>query len=345
MSPRLSVIVPAFNMENYLHKCLQSLVGISEGLRCFLEIIVVNDGSNDCTLEIANSFSNQFQGIIKVVNKGNGHYGSCINAALRAARGRFVKVLDADDTFDSKGLEILLRKIGEIEANDVDMLLSAYVCVDGEDAITQIRRFNFAEDRVHELAKLKPEFEWLAMHAVAYKTENLLRIGYRQTEGIAYTDQEWMFLPMTTVQKFAYCDSVVYKYLIGREGQSVMAAAAKKFADHMKEMTALIERFEGCKTDEMHKKYLEIRLRHFVSLTFNILIQDMPILESLCKFDKFVALAERNPFVWDSANGFSYSNTLHFHPFRFMRRHKIMRLPYLLIFRLYIYLSKLRFGK
>ena len=59
------------------------------------------------------------------------------------------------------------------------------------------------------------------MHAVAYRLENLKKLGYVQTEGISYTDQQWIFLPMITVKTIAYFDEYVYKYLVGRAGQTM----------------------------------------------------------------------------------------------------------------------------
>ena len=61
------------------------------------------------------------------------------------------------------------------------------------------------------------------MHSVTYKRKNLIDIGYKQTEGISYTDAQWVFLPMSTVKTFYYCPYMLYNYLIGREGQTMAA--------------------------------------------------------------------------------------------------------------------------
>ena len=82
-------------MEKYLSKGLKSVLQINNP--SVLDVIVVNDGSKDNTLEIAHSFELRYPGILRVINKENGNYGSCINAALKEARGKYVRVLDADD--------------------------------------------------------------------------------------------------------------------------------------------------------------------------------------------------------------------------------------------------------
>ena len=92
----LSIIVPSYNMEAYLPKCLRGLVIDDKELLGKLDVIVVNDGSKDRTSEIAHSFETKYPGVFRVIDKTNGHYGSCINAALPVAEGEYVKILDAD---------------------------------------------------------------------------------------------------------------------------------------------------------------------------------------------------------------------------------------------------------
>ena len=80
----LTVIVPSYNMEKYLPKCLGSLIVASE-LMERIEVIVVNDGSTDRTSEIAHEFAANYPQTFKVIDKSHGHYGSCINTALPIA--------------------------------------------------------------------------------------------------------------------------------------------------------------------------------------------------------------------------------------------------------------------
>ena len=99
MNKILSIIVPSYNMEAYLPKCLGSLIIDEQELLQKLDVIVVNDGSKDRTSEIAHEFETKYPGVFRVVDKTNGHYGSCINAGLAVATGTFIKVLDADDYY------------------------------------------------------------------------------------------------------------------------------------------------------------------------------------------------------------------------------------------------------
>ena len=91
----LTVIVPAYNMEHMLEKDLESLI-ISDNYFDKLEVIVINDGSKDKTLDIAKRFEVNYPSVFKTIDKENGNYGSCINAGLKSANGTFIKIMDAD---------------------------------------------------------------------------------------------------------------------------------------------------------------------------------------------------------------------------------------------------------
>ncbi|MDO4207316.1 MAG: glycosyltransferase family A protein, partial [Lachnospiraceae bacterium] len=75
---QLTIAVPAYNSEMFLHICLDSMAGADDRL----EVIVINDGSKDKTLEVANSYAEKYPDQIRVIDKENGGHGSGINAAL-----------------------------------------------------------------------------------------------------------------------------------------------------------------------------------------------------------------------------------------------------------------------
>ena len=110
----LSLIVPSYNMEAYLPICLESLIIDDSVQFSKLEVIVVNDGSRDETSTIAHDFALRYPSVFKVIDKPNGNYGSCINAALPKTTGRFVKILDADDSFDRSRFLQLMRFLDEV---------------------------------------------------------------------------------------------------------------------------------------------------------------------------------------------------------------------------------------
>ena len=100
----LSIIIPTYNMEKYLPKCLDSLISAKEVL-CKMEILIINDGSKDASSRIAHEYQSRYPDSIIVIDKENGNYGSCVNRGLKEATGKYIKVLDADDWFLTQNLK------------------------------------------------------------------------------------------------------------------------------------------------------------------------------------------------------------------------------------------------
>ena len=97
MEKLLTIIIPTYNMEKYLDKCLSSLIVDDKELMTQLEVLVVIDGAKDRSSEIAHTYQDKYPDTYVVIDKENGNYGSCINRGLKEASGKYVKVLDADD--------------------------------------------------------------------------------------------------------------------------------------------------------------------------------------------------------------------------------------------------------
>lgn len=99
--PKVSVVIPVYNVEKYLRECLESVV--NQTLKA-IEIICVNDGSTDGSLGILNEYAGR-DGRIKVISQTNQGAGAARNAGLNVAVGTYLAVLDADDRYDLSLLE------------------------------------------------------------------------------------------------------------------------------------------------------------------------------------------------------------------------------------------------
>ena len=216
----LSLIVPTYNVEKYIDKCLSSLVVDRKDL----EVLVIIDGSKDNSCGIALHYQERHPDIFKVIEKENGHYGSCINVGLRIAKGKYVKVLDADDYF-SPEFEGYIQFLSTV---DVDVVLTDYVIVDEDGIVNKKRGFSYEAYKVLGIEELTKRVSLMHHATITYKTEMLREMSYRQTEGSSYTDLEWSSLPFSVVKTFAYYPKVVYRYLSGRFGQSIDIKYRKK---------------------------------------------------------------------------------------------------------------------
>jgi glycosyltransferase involved in cell wall biosynthesis len=217
MDKILTIIIPTYNMEKYLRHCLDSLIVPNMNK---VEVLVINDGSKDSSSAIGHEYQNKYPQTFRVIDKENGNYGSCVNRGLKEATGKYVKVLDADDSFDTGNFK---EYVDYLEKFDVDLVLNDFTQVTDEGKVlSKWTGHNLPTNSVFGFDKLGATCNMM-MHAVAYKTEDIRNIpgGYHQTEGISYTDQEWIFLPMSTVKTIVYFDKILYKYLMGRDGQTV----------------------------------------------------------------------------------------------------------------------------
>lgn len=261
----LTIIVPSYNMEAYLPKCLGSLIIDDKKLLQKLDVIVVNDGSKDRTSEIAHAFEAKYPGVFRVIDKANGNYGSCINAALPVAEGRFIKVLDADDSFDVMGF---VRSLRYLDGCDADLVISDYDVVDEDGKVTEHRTYDFPIDKVFLLEELGATSRYLSMHAYTYRTDVIRVTGYKQLEGVSYSDSEWILMPLVGVRKISYCPETVYRYLRGRAGQTMEAAQiAKHFWMRAKLALDMLRQYDRMKASasQMAIDYLRPRLTSIVA--------------------------------------------------------------------------------
>lgn len=229
MGKVLSVIVPTFNMEQYLSECLTSL--ITKKSQELLEVIVVNDGSTDRSSAIAHDFEKQYPTLFKVIDKANGHYGSCVNHGLKETTGKYVKILDADDFFNTPNLDAVLTFLEDCTADLVvtDVLR---VTINGkiykQGSYSEFHGKTFNIDEIGVISR----FQGISMHYMAYRTQLLRDIQYFQPEGILYTDDVWRFTPMRAVKSICFVDKTLYCYRLGRTGQSMDRYVMRKNAVH-----------------------------------------------------------------------------------------------------------------
>ena len=86
MEKILTIVIPTYNMQDYLRRCLESLI-VPEKQMKQLEVLVINDGSKDNSSAIAHEYQDKYHDTFRVIDKGNGNYGSCVNRGLQEAKG------------------------------------------------------------------------------------------------------------------------------------------------------------------------------------------------------------------------------------------------------------------
>ncbi|QRY40113.1 glycosyltransferase family 2 protein [Microbacterium hominis] len=219
--PLLTVVVPAYNAERHLARALGGL-GDVQGL----EVIIVDDGSTDRTGILADRWADRYPERLRVVHQENRGHGGAINTGVAAARGAFVRVLDADDWLDRRALDALLAVLAasEASAEGVDAVFTDFVHErHGKSARTARFDTVFPEGRVFAWSDTERFLrrQVLMMHAIVYRTALLRRIGLRLPEHTFYVDNLFVMQPLVHVRRMRYVPVPLYRYYIGRAGQSV----------------------------------------------------------------------------------------------------------------------------
>lgn len=263
----ITIVIPTYNMERYLKRCIESLIIKDSSLFNKLEIIIVNDGSKDNSLNIAIEYRNRFPETIIVIDKPNGNYGSCINKGIEIATGKYFRILDADDSFNTKCLISLVNFIDEISEYP-DLILTNYQ----EDYTFNKSKILTAKDIEYKRIYNQKDLDFrkqtiCVMHGITYKTDILRASGLKHQEGISYTDSEYCFYPLNKVQTVIFLDIILYRYQIGREGQTV---SERSYIRNIKQVYMIIDRML-CYLENNINNYPDYLLRNQKKILLNSL--------------------------------------------------------------------------
>lgn len=310
MTKILTIIIPTYNMEKYLDRCLSSLLVDDKHMGQF-EALIINDGSLDRSSEIAHHYQDRFPDTFIVIDKANGHYGSCINRGLQAASGTFVRVLDADDCFDTAVFARFLDFLSRDEiSRKADIVLSDYIDVDNElNPFRELKYSNYTEPVSLNDISEHDLLEWF-MPGITYRTALLIDHDYQQLEGVVYTDLEWAFTPAAYAKMLYKFDESLYLYVHGREGQSVNDAVhARNLHIEIKVIERLINTYSNISkeiTPEsssfLRKRlcFLSTHLYQYYLLTF---LRYKPSISQLQAFDHF--LKEKDPALYTEVSNYT----------------------------------------
>lgn len=262
----LTIVVPSYNVEKYLSETMDSLI-LCKSLPS-LEIIIVNDGSKDRTLEIAEAYNQQHPESVTVINKANGGHGSTINSGLEIATGKYFIVIDGDDWVDNKVMDEL---VSFMESVDSDVIVTGhyrnYINNGKEEVYTYPETKGFKAD----VAYLNSHSYQIPMTDICYKTDLLHKVGLRIQEHTFYVDEEFCTIPFEVVETVTFFNHGFYHYRIGDAGQSISIKNMVARVDHK---TRVLERLlSKYKENEMpveNKYYFLNRISTVVNTTLLI---------------------------------------------------------------------------
>lgn len=230
ISPKFSIIIPVYNTEQYLEKCLDSVLNQTFGA---YECIIVDDNSTDGSLERIKKYLNMDSRFVLLRHEKNKGQSTARNTGIRKAIGEYLVFLDSDDFLLKEALDILHRIVEEREKPDV-IVNSNY----GYDDIGEKyhkRQISVGKDKMLGV-KLFEKIERcyvLAPWCVTPKREYILKNSLWFPDGILHEDELWVPLVILNSEWVVYNEEAFYANRCGRRNSTVQTKNIKKIKDKL----------------------------------------------------------------------------------------------------------------
>ena len=208
--PKLSIIIPIYNVEKYLGECLDSVINQT---LTDIEILCVNDGSTDSSGQILAEYQSR-DNRIKVINKENSGYGISMNMGLDAATGEYIGIVESDDfvtnTMFADLYNIALNNDAEIVKSDYFYYTTANNQTRKAGKISKFKSNKvFAAKEYPELIKMQPSI-WSAIYKREFLNQNNIR--FLETPGASYQDTAFSFKAISLAKRIVLTDKAYLHY-------------------------------------------------------------------------------------------------------------------------------------
>ncbi len=264
----ITFAIPCYNSQDYMENAIESLLVGGEDI----EIIIINDGSQDNTGKIADEYAAKYPNIIKVIHQENGGHGEGVNQGIRHANGMYYKVIDSDDWVDEDALKQVVAKLKELSRENLDMMIVNYVYEKAnENKHTSIGYKNvFPLDRIFTWDDIKDfrVYQYILMHSVIYRTQLLRDCGLELPKHTFYVDNIFVYQPLPFVKSMYYMKADFYHYFIGRDDQSVNEKVMMTRIDQQIRVTKNI--IDAHNVMELESKKLKKYMISYVSMMMTI---------------------------------------------------------------------------
>lgn len=270
----LTIVIPVYNTEKYLRKCLDSLIVPS--FLSSLDIIVVIDGSPDNSASIAREYEQKYPQTFRVIEKENGGHGSCCNVGLQQAEGKYIRFLDSDDWFDSDGFPFFLQNLAASEVDLVQTVCVSEYVGDGKSVVEN--NYTGLLNRVWDANTFdSSSFKYfLTLSNSTFRTICLHKAQVSFTEKAPFDDVALFIRPMIAIQSILFLDLKVYHYFIGRTGQSIARSSQTIKSVEAREK----EFYRLCNEYSLYRKDLSAQKKDYADRLINTCI--IPTFYNVC---------------------------------------------------------------
>lgn len=217
--PKISILVPCYNVEKYIRQCMDSVV--NQTLKD-IEIIAINDGSKDNTLSILKDYAKNDKRII-IIDKANSGYGDSMNQGLKRATGEYIGIVESDDFVELNMFETLYNIASDKALDVVKSNFYYYWSKTGENKKAEAMPPNQINKIINPLNENDIFWSMPCIWSAIYKREFLLEkeINFLPTPGASYQDTAFNFKVWASAHQVSFTDQAFLHYRQDNENSSV----------------------------------------------------------------------------------------------------------------------------
>lgn len=307
MNTKISIIVPVYNVERYIDKCLNSLV--NQTLDDY-EIIIVIDGSEDGSIDIVKQYYERYPSIITYYETTNKGLSAARNYGLKKAKGEYVGFVDSDDYVSEKMFE---KMYNYAINNECDIVVCNYYKVTEDEKSKMLLDISKTDVKEDIIIKSKP-YAWNKI----YKRNIFEEYDIEFPEGLIFEDICTVYPLLMQANKIGYVKESLYYYTYDRQDSIMNKKKRNDFA-----MLEVLKRLNTyCKEQELfyiyNKLIYDINVRHiyyrmrevsksankkrensrFIRESFKLLNEDFPKWRSESEYAKDMNPIKKNVLCW-----------------------------------------------
>jgi len=246
-----SVIIPIYNAASYLDECLQSVLGQSH---TDFELLLINDGSTDASLEICNKFA-QLDKRVQVHHQENKGQGSARNLGLREAKGNYILFVDSDDAIAEDTLELnykILENNPKIECLQFPIYMK-YGTPDAYLKKEEEQLYEASKSNIKNLLLVDNVISWIVCDKI-FKKESIDRMFFR--EDIKYEDNYFMMQYIQGLNNFYISEKGIYYYYYREESTTTSEITELKERSTIEVLYLILDFLHPTKEFHTFYKYL-----------------------------------------------------------------------------------------
>ncbi len=243
----ISIIVPVYNVEKYVNRCIESILQQSYK---YIEIILIDDGSTDNSGKICDEWAKKDKRII-VIHKKNGGVSSARNLGLDIAKGEYIGFVDSDDYIDERMFELLINKLLETES---DMCFCNGYYVENTKKAKMNLNYNDISDKRTIMQKMfENNHANFAVWNKLIKKDCLKQLRFNLEISI-YEDALFNFEYLDRINKIAFVKECLYFYDVSRESSTLHENNIKKKITILDSMIKIIKILEKNNIKELYNQ-------------------------------------------------------------------------------------------